>query len=1168
MHLVDHLADHQRRLYSAVLGMQQRAAAAQAAASAQHAPTGAAPLANRSVGSGETAGPQAMEARIKVDELLKSAVEHRFGRQEAFSTDIVRRALDELVSLYRENFRSPKALVAMLHEYISKLKEIESGPRVASWPSGGPLSSSASHFTSLHHNSLGNLNNAQSHLSQQPQHPGANTSSLTQTQNPYQAKNIAPTFLTQSLTDMPIQSSNHMPAVAPASEADQLPIGSLPMTFQSSAPMAHKSLPVVPPAGSNLHAAAARQPPASKPRNNSTLFDWMSSSLPMPGMGRAMHNRSTSWTSPPLARPFDYSPRRLLSPPITKQTLDPSELERKQAKAQELRESFQSLKAEKLRSRSDKVQAVKERKMDQSRKLKESIEEKLVKAERLRESRLKSIQTKAKDENAKRDEITFITALNTENKKIEVKQRHQETEARLQELEGERLRKMSEVAAMQEAALERRRLQEQERLAKLAREEERKREAEAKKDEERKQREEQRIANKTEKLKRLEAFKSSKEAVVSQMRRELDERLEKGIRRKDEQLQQVKEKAAAANHNARAVADRVNAIRRTPEKHMQTDEDGDATPDEPSSLGAGPSTPRTAPTGAQAPSLSPPRGLPDNRRGAPSPHLILAPTTSDASDTSPSKRKAEKRRLKRVRQKVHEASEMFMYFPPTELGDVDKISKEFRQQTARLANMLRQRIQQQQQQQPQPQQPQQPDASTEFSNEIQSAIDAIEIERELQALLDLLTSGTSQVAVCASGLLGLLVEACCGVDARSMSLLPQSTICLGLEVAQCAAALPATVEYLLRSSDLLSLRMVEQLSRVVPKCAVLPETAMPVASRLFDLLSTCLEHESANAQTAGVQEDLVEAIVHLGVVEKLRAVYLVVHGPVLPETSLATFLRQSCRFVEAVSSPRLAGIAGRPFYERKQLRPHANSLASVFGQSDLCGLVTMLDSVLLFKVGNARTAAEESLPIVCIEIAAAILRTLNNICALDLCMVQSVLAAHGLSTECFHLILFWIQYWDKWSPTARGAFAANAAGVSQDQERGLLLDELLRELLVFLGNICLDNPKLAEMARLGSTQGPVMLRRLCLLPPRYFIEPTRQQALLPTLIVLTAHDDVNRLILEEEVSEQMLALFLQRHARRADEPKAGGAHMSLAMRLPERLRDPALFSSASKQAAE
>nr|KAJ3418579.1 Sentrin-specific protease 3 [Polyrhizophydium stewartii] len=829
-----------------------------------------------------------MEARIKVDELLKSAVEHRFGRQEAFSTDIVRRALDELVSLYRENFRSPKALVAMLHEYISKLKE-----------------------------------------------------------NPYQAKNIAPTFLTQSLTDMPIQSSNHMPAVAPASEADQLPIGSLPMTFQSSAPMAHKSLPV--------------------------------------------------------------------------QTLDPSELERKQAKAQELRESFQSLKAEKLRSRSDKVQAVKERKMDQSRKLKESIEEKLVKAERLRESRLKSIQTKAKDENAKRDEITFITALNTENKKIEVKQRHQETEARLQELEGERLRKMSEVAAMQEAALERRRLQEQERLAKLAREEERKREAEAKKDEERKQREEQRIANKTEKLKRLEAFKSSKEAVVSQMRRELDERLEKGIRRKDEQLQQVKEKAAAANHNARAVADRVNAIRRTPEKHMQTDEDGDATPDEPSSLGAGPSTPRTAPTGAQAPSLSPPRGLPDNRRGAPSPHLILAPTTSDASDTSPSKRKAEKRRLKRVRQKVHEASEMFMYFPPTELGDVDKISKE--------------------------------------------------------------------------------------------------TICLGLEVAQCAAALPATVEYLLRSSDLLSLRMVEQLSRVVPKCAVLPETAMPVASRLFDLLSTCLEHESANAQTAGVQEDLVD-------------------------------------------------IAGRPFYERKQLRPHANSLASVFGQSDLCGLVTMLDSVLLFKVGNARTAAEESLPIVCIEIAAAILRTLNNICALDLCMVQSVLAAHGLSTECFHLILFWIQYWDKWSPTARGAFAANAAGVSQDQERGLLLDELLRELLVFLGNICLDNPKLAEMARLGSTQGPVMLRRLCLLPPRYFIEPTRQQALLPTLIVLTAHDDVNRLILEEEVSEQMLALFLQRHARRADEPKAGGAHMSLAMRLPERLRDPALFSSASKQAAE
>ena len=300
-----------------------------------------------------------------------------------------------------------------------------------------------------------------------------------------------------------------IPSVAPASESD-----SRPVIMTSSEKRALSAITTQSGTGSafDKNSIASNAPLSSSVFETYTFSDSWALTTP-----RIKRTRSTSWTPPRMPRQVDYSPRRLMSPPITKQTLSPAELSRKQAKAQELRESFLMLKAEKLRSKADKIQAVKERKLEHSRQLMESIEEKQVKAEKLRESHIRSIQNKAKEENAKRDEITFITNMSLENKKMEVIQRYQETEARLHELGEERQRKLGEVAAMQEAALERRRQHESERLAKLAREEDRKREMELKKEEERKLIEARRLARKHEKQKRVQAFKDSKEAEEKEM---------------------------------------------------------------------------------------------------------------------------------------------------------------------------------------------------------------------------------------------------------------------------------------------------------------------------------------------------------------------------------------------------------------------------------------------------------------------------------------------------------------------------------------------------------------------------------------------------------------------------------------------------------------------------
>ena len=78
---------------------------------------------------------------------------------------------------------------------------------------------------------------------------------------------------------------------------------------------------------------------------------------------------------------------RLRSPsptysPASKVLLSPSE---KQAKAQELRETLLNTKADQWRTKSEKIQAIKEKKSrkEDSKQLLESIEEKLAKAEQV-----------------------------------------------------------------------------------------------------------------------------------------------------------------------------------------------------------------------------------------------------------------------------------------------------------------------------------------------------------------------------------------------------------------------------------------------------------------------------------------------------------------------------------------------------------------------------------------------------------------------------------------------------------------------------------------------------------------------------------------------------------------------------------------------------------------
>jgi hypothetical protein len=139
---------------------------------------------------------------------------------------------------------------------------------------------------------------------------------------------------------------------------------------------------------------------------------------------------------------------------------------------------------------------------------------------------------------------------------VDVQNKILENEQRLFEIDEGRQRRLSEASALQEAAAQRRKAMEQERLERLEQirlkeksiEEELQRQNEMKKEKELK---------KKAKLERIYAKKMEMEEEKRRSQAIIMAKLEMGAQRKDENLRKVREKAAAANQNAKIVAHRV-----------------------------------------------------------------------------------------------------------------------------------------------------------------------------------------------------------------------------------------------------------------------------------------------------------------------------------------------------------------------------------------------------------------------------------------------------------------------------------------------------------------------------------------------------------------------------------------------------------------------------------
>ncbi|KAL2322088.1 hypothetical protein Fmac_026467 [Flemingia macrophylla] len=189
-------------------------------------------------------------------------------------------------------------------------------------------------------------------------------------------------------------------------------------------------------------------------------------------------------------------------------------------------------------------------------------------------------------------------------------------------------------------------------------------------------------------------------------------------------------------------------------------------------------------------------------------------------------------------------------------------------------------------------------------------------------------------------------------------------------------------------------------------------------------------------------------------------------------------------------------------------------LLSAISETGLVSLPSLLTAVLL--QANNRSSSEQAtfiLPSNFEEVAAGVLKVLNNVALLDLVFLQRMLARPDLKMEIFHLMSFLLSHCaSKWK-------------TPNDQVGSLLLESLS-----LLGHFALFHPGNQAVLRWGKS--PTILHKVCDLPFVFFSDPELMPILAGTLVAICYGCEQNKFVVQQELSVDML-LSLLRSCRNA-----------------------------------
>ncbi|GAB6032468.1 Sentrin-specific protease 3, variant 2 [Chamberlinius hualienensis] len=806
-----------------------------------------------------------------------------------------------------------------------------------------------------------------------------------------------------------------------------------------------------------------------------------------------------------------------LSSPSRKRSITESirRHEEKQAKAQEQREKIMEEKALKWKEISKKLEENRQRKEEVTQQKRIYMERKLQKAEEKRRMQLQMIVRKAHDEEEKVNEIAFINTLEAQNKRIDVLSRIQGHEARLQDIQEERHRRQEEKAAKEAAAEERRRALDAEWQAKLVIMQEKRKLKQSKIEQHQQEREKERIEHAREKARdreeRISALMAAHQANVEELQKKIQLKQEESARRHEENIEHIRQKAL------------ITSILRI----SQTDDAPRLVPYETKRL----CSLCNVLIGSEVYLLSHLRGkkhqqaLKELHQGQdPSreemdtynlKHIADAPADKIDPQIAIDKErhKAYKRRSKKLRQRMIARGNEYENSPTSKLDSIETEHRLKIQKSLREINRCFQHA-----------------ITGQWPVNLVTSLDRTVSETiRLFDAKKLRTDGLKkeQLAFRYFGGIPTLFQILKVInDAKSLNgtVIPSKTIinaCLLLELI-CKSNHDNCI-YLLASNRITGLldMLVHRLNILIPENGSYPlvgtggsiTTSLPgdnLAKALTHLLSgiiSCLieylDKEDVILDFINVwTQDVISYAVSIGVIDKMSQYLNSVRGPVDNEPLMADFLQQSIILLMGLTK-LLSQRHNKVFEKNRLISEDVTQLVATFKITDIVGIVSLLYGMLLHS--GALSKGDTPPPEMSqgsLDVTFTALHMLNHFAVLDINTFQAVVGGEGISLEFRHIISYLLWYC---------SHCPN--------------ESLLHEVILSVGYFVVLNQDNQTVIQSGHM--PTVLQQLCLLPFPYFGDPNLITVLFPTLIASCYENLENSAILEQEVSCELLAHFIE-----------------------------------------
>ncbi|EDO39561.1 predicted protein [Nematostella vectensis] len=746
-------------------------------------------------------------------------------------------------------------------------------------------------------------------------------------------------------------------------------------------------------------------------------------------------------------------------------------------KARQQRERLLEERLQKLQILSEKVEKVRDLQEDLLHQRHCHLEEKHQRGERLRMIMLQEKVRKAQEEEAKVNEIAFINTLEAQNKKIEVMSRFQGHEARLQDLQEERQRKREEQQAKEAAAQERRRQLEAERMARLEEMQQKKLEQEAKykreKMEREKAREEAAKERAREREMRIAAKNEALRTAVEQLQLKIQQKQTDSTRRHEQQLEQVKEKAAAGVS-----------------RHPTLEEVPNVTPYDTKKI----CTICNVEIVSEVYLLSHLRGkkhqqslLDKNIKPTPEDKDTVSlqyikdmstENTEQKKRQSLERQKAQKKRAKKLRTRM--AAKGREYEGTLSSSGPQKHESAKKSRLQKIVKDLNRHLQMQ--------------ATGPWATTRVAALERLHYELqkhdtqgEFSAMLR--KEKADQVSFFSLDGLSVLTKILMVIDVSESKLaapiIPSKTLCHVVNtVTMVCRDCQESSQYMVMSNKLpvaLDLLMF-QLRRDAKETSA-------TAQRNLDLISFIACSEYSVSACFIVCSDLIEDI----------KTYLSSIREPFDDDHVTIEMVQSCLQLVASIGLYLGSRSSGVFEAKKD---DVTQFVQTFKETELVAIIPTLYTMLLHYGHPRHSSPPPTLPQYQVSIATEGLRALNNMAAVDLQVLQACLGSEGISLEFRHIIsyLLWIC----------------CEGPAED---------LLHEVILIVGNFTVLNQENQVFVQSG--RNPTLLHQFAHLPFQYFSDPRLRNVLFPSLIAACYDNEENKAIIEQEVSCALLENFLQ-----------------------------------------